>query len=161
MIWYRSFENKIIFKKSNLTYIRYAIFQIFIIFSSFSFYSHTSSTGSSKARGLIGAAAAGLHNSESNMISKPYLWPMPAACSNTGFLTGWASPWIKPIYPWILVKFLTCWATTGTTRYFWSKLGKNFGMWKFTYKYECGQRGSCLYTKEALQNEWFKLCRGV
>ena len=33
--------------------------------------------GDSQARGLVGALAAGLHHSHSNMISKPYLKPMP------------------------------------------------------------------------------------
>ena len=33
--------------------------------------------GSSQARGQTGAAAAGLHHSNSNMGSKPSLWPIP------------------------------------------------------------------------------------
>ena len=58
-------------------------------------------------------------------------WPMPlpqphqcqiratcttyaAACGNTGSLTHWARPGIKPISSWILVRLLTHWATTGT-----------------------------------------------
>ena len=33
---------------------------------------------------------------------------------NSRSLTYWARPGIKPTSSWILVRFLTCWATTGT-----------------------------------------------
>ena len=33
--------------------------------------------GGSQARGLIGATAAGLHHNQSNVRSKPHLWPIP------------------------------------------------------------------------------------
>ena len=36
------------------------------------------------------------------------------AFSNAGSLTHWARPEIEPPSSWILVKFLTCWTTTGT-----------------------------------------------
>ena len=39
-----------------------------------------------------------------------------AACSNAGSLTHWVRPEIKPASSWILVGFLTCWATMGTPR---------------------------------------------
>ena len=39
------------------------------------------------------------------------------ACSNTGSLTHWARPWIKPASSWILVRFLTHWASTGTPQF--------------------------------------------
>ena len=52
---------------------------------------------SSQARDWIGAAAAGLSH------------------SHTRSLTHWVRPGIKPKSSWILVWFLTCWATTGTS----------------------------------------------
>ena len=36
------------------------------------------------------------------------------SCGNTRSLTYWARPEIKPASSWILVRFLTHWATTGT-----------------------------------------------
>ena len=66
--------------------------------------------GCSQARGRIRAAAASLHHS--NVGSEQYLWPMPQLA---GSLTPWARPGIEPVSPWILVRFLTCWATRGTT----------------------------------------------
>ena len=36
---------------------------------------HTAYGGGSQARGIIGAAAASLHHSHSNMGSEPHLWP--------------------------------------------------------------------------------------
>ena len=50
--------------------------------------------GSSQDRGWIRAAAAGLHHSHSNMGSPTH--------------------WAEPTSSWILVRFMTCWATTGT-----------------------------------------------
>ena len=37
-----------------------------------------------------------------------------AACRNTGSLTRWKRPGIEPMSSWILVGFLTSWATMGT-----------------------------------------------
>ena len=36
------------------------------------------------------------------------------SCGNTGSLTHWARPGIKPTSSWILAGFVTCWTTTGT-----------------------------------------------
>ena len=36
------------------------------------------------------------------------------AHGTTGSLTHWARPEIEPVSSWILVKFVTCWATIGT-----------------------------------------------
>ena len=36
------------------------------------------------------------------------------AWGNAGFLTQWARPGIRLTSSWILVRFLTCWATVGT-----------------------------------------------
>ena len=70
-------------------------------------------SGGSRARGPIRATAASLHHSHSNMGSKLCLWPTPQlkAC---GALIHWARPGIEPKSSWILVKFLTYWATMGT-----------------------------------------------
>ena len=60
--------------------------------------------GNSQARGQIWATAAGRHHSH----------------SNTGSLTHWAKPDIKTTSSWILVRFLTHWATVETpSRCFW------------------------------------------
>ena len=54
----------------------------------------------SQARGRIGAVAASLHHSH----------------SNSGSLTHWARPGIKPLSSWMLVGFVNHWAMTGTPR---------------------------------------------
>ena len=48
-----------------------------------------------------------------------------AACGNTGSLTHWARPENEPASLWILVEFLTHWATTGTPEFIFplSKMG--------------------------------------
>ena len=47
-------------------------------------------------------------------VSAPYT----TAHGNAGSLTHWARPGIKPVSSWVLVGFVTCWATTGTPRDF-------------------------------------------
>ena len=70
--------------------------------------------GGSQARGRIGATTASLHHSH----------------SNTGSLTHWVRPGIKPVSSWMLVRFVNHWATTGTPeRVFYSFINpfqKNF-----------------------------------
>ena len=61
--------------------------------------------GSSQARGGIGATAAGLHLSHSNVGSELCLWP--TAGGNTGALTYWARPGIKSIFSQVLVGVVT------------------------------------------------------
>ena len=59
---------------------------------------------SSQARGRIGTAASGLHHRHSDTGSKPtYI----TAHDKTGFPTHWGKPGIKPMFSWILVKFIT------------------------------------------------------
>ena len=114
----------------------------------------------SQARGQIRARAAGLHHSHSNARSEPYLWPTPqpqqhgiwaasvaytTAHGNARSLTHWAGPGTKPISSWILVGFLTCWATTGIPHAFnvqfqhiYVKLhlfGKSLYMWLIKYNF--------------------------
>ena len=67
--------------------------------------------GGSQVRGRIGAAVSGLYHSHSNARCVTYT----RSCSNTESLTHWARPRIKPASSWILVRFLTCWATTGNS----------------------------------------------
>ena len=69
--------------------------------------------GSSQARGRIGAAAA-------SPIAQPQqsqIWvasvTYATACSNAGCLTHWVRPGIESTSSWIIVRFLTCWATMG------------------------------------------------
>ena len=59
--------------------------------------------GGSQARGRIGAAAASLHHSHSNMGSEPHT----TAHGNGGSLTHWASPGIEPTTSWFLVGFVS------------------------------------------------------
>ena len=59
---------------------------------------------SSQARCWTGATAAGLCHSYSNMGSKLYQQPSLSEAKDQSSI------------PWILVRFLTCWATTGTPR---------------------------------------------
>ena len=65
--------------------------------------------------GWIRAASTGLCHSHSNagpsrVVSAAYT----TARSNTGSLTHWAKPRIKPTTSWFLVGFFNHWATTGT-----------------------------------------------
>ena len=68
--------------------------------------------GGSQARGQIRAVAASLHYT-SNTGSELRLWPTPqltavsATYSNTGSLTHWARPGIKPVCSWMLVRFVS------------------------------------------------------
>ena len=74
-----------------------------------------SAYGGSQATDLIGAVAAGLHQSHSNEASKPHLWPTPELLTATPDpLTHWARPGIKPTTSWFLVRFVNHWGTTGT-----------------------------------------------
>ena len=62
--------------------------------------------GGSQARGLIGATAAGLHHSHSKCRIRA-MYAYTAAHGNTGFLTHWAKPGIKPATSWFLVGFVS------------------------------------------------------
>ena len=86
---------------------------ICFLFSFFIFRAAPATYGSSKARGWIGAAAAGLCHSHSTARSKPCL-TYTTACGNAGSLTHWMKPGIEHAYSWILVGFLTHWTTVGT-----------------------------------------------
>ena len=68
--------------------------------------------GNSQARHWIGATAAGLCHS--NTGSEPHVWSTPIAQVNTLSLTHW--PGIEPTSLWILVWFVTHWATMETPR---------------------------------------------
>ena len=70
--------------------------------------------GSSQAKCQIGATAASLHHSHSSSGSKLCLWPTTTTHSNARSLTHWVRSGIEPASSWIPVRFLTCWATTGT-----------------------------------------------
>ena len=74
----------------------------FLFFSYFClFKAAPAAYGGSQARRLIGATAAGLHQSNSNPRSKLYT----TAHGNTGSLTHWARPGIEPETSWFLVGF--------------------------------------------------------
>ena len=70
--------------------------------------------GNSQARDQIRAEVASLHHSHSNARSEMRLRSMPQLMATPGTLTNQARPGIEPTSPWVLVRFLTSWATTGT-----------------------------------------------
>ena len=55
------------------------------------FFCHIHGIWKFQAKGRIRAAAASLHHSH----------------SNAGSLTHWVKPWIEPMSPWLLVRFIT------------------------------------------------------
>ena len=65
--------------------------------------------GNYRANGQIGATAAGLHYKHGNTRFEPHLWPTPqlVAIPDQG-------QQLNPHPHWHYVRFLTCWATTGT-----------------------------------------------
>ena len=85
-----------------------------IVAVQFFFNGHTCSFGISQARGWIGAVVASLYHTYSNNRSGPFLWPMPQLMATPDPLTHWARLGFEQVTLWILVRFLTCWATTGT-----------------------------------------------
>ena len=48
------------------------------------------------------------------MPDPSHIWNLHHSSGKAGFLTRWARPRIKPVSSWILVKFVTSWATGGT-----------------------------------------------
>ena len=77
----------------------------------FFFGGHTCGTWSSQARGRIGAAAASRRHRHGG--SEPRLWPtLQLAAMSDPSSTEWNQGW--PESSWILVRFLTRWATMGT-----------------------------------------------
>ena len=82
------------------------------LFAYLFFYSLPAAYVISQARSWTGAAAVGLYHSYSNAISEPCLWPQLLATLDP--LTYWVRPGIEPASSWILVGFITHWATTET-----------------------------------------------
>ena len=80
------------------------LFLLLLLF--FFFRAAPAAYGSSQAEDLIGAAAAGLHHSHSNMGSEPHLQPTPQLTTARS-LTHWARPGIELASSWILVRFVT------------------------------------------------------
>ena len=78
--------------------------------------------GGSHARGPVGAVATSLHHRQQCQI-----WAVSAAYTtdhgNTRSSTHWARPGIEPSSSWMLVRFVNCWATTGTPE--WRYLNEN------------------------------------
>ena len=65
------------------------------------------------ARSQIGAAAEAYTTATASQIWATSV-TYTVACIHTGALTHWARPGIQPAFSWILVRFFTHWATTGT-----------------------------------------------
>ena len=94
-------------------------FLFFFFFFFFCFFGTVPTAyGGSQARGWIGAAATDLHHSHSHTESEPCLWPTPQLLAMLDrSATHWAEPGIELTSSgtsWILVRFVTCWATMGT-----------------------------------------------
>ena len=68
--------------------------------------------GSSQARGWIRAAAADVHHSHSNARSELHLWATLQLAA-IGILNPLSKAGVEPASSWILVRFLTRWATVG------------------------------------------------
>ena len=83
-----------------------------LFFKDFFFRAVPMACGSSLVRGWIRAAPASLHHSHSNIRSKLHLYS--AVHGNTGSFSHWVRPRIEPAPSWVLVGFLTYWATVGT-----------------------------------------------
>ena len=64
----------------------------------------------------IYGAAAGAYSTATAMWDPSGIPTYTAAYSNTRSLTHWVRPRIEPESSWILVGFLTCWATTRTPK---------------------------------------------
>ena len=62
-----------------------------------------------------------------------HLWPTLQLVATAGSLTHWERPGIEPTSSWILIRFLTCWATTGTPNHEFL-IGEKFS--------QLGQRGT-------------------
>ena len=93
-------------------------FVFFFFFWSFFFRVAPMAYGGSQARGAIRAVAASLHQSYSNVGSKPHLRPTdePTVHSNAGTLNHRERPGIKLTSSWILVRFVNHWAMMGTAK---------------------------------------------
>ena len=99
----------------NHVYPNNSIYGILFFFLFF-FYNHARSIWKfSGLRGRIRAAAASLHHSHSNTGSESHLQPTPQLMAMPDLcLAHWVRSGIKPASSWLLVIFLTQWATTGT-----------------------------------------------
>ena len=70
------------------------------------------------------------------------IWAMSATCtiahSNTRSLTHWARPGIEPVSSWILVRFVTLWATRGTLGIsFLNKCSIEVFLWQDFFCWSC------------------------
>ena len=100
-------ENKVLCRKGflSLSLFFFFFFGLFAIS-----WAAVTAHGGSQARGPVGAIAAGLRQSHSNAESELRLQPTPQLTGNTGSLTHWAKPGIKPATSWFLVRFINPWA---------------------------------------------------
>ena len=85
-------------------------FSLAFFFFFFFFWLFRAAPASNSQTSLIEAVATGLQHRIWGLVCNLHT----AAHGNTGSLTGWAGPGIEPPSSWILVRFLTCWATIGT-----------------------------------------------
>ena len=81
--------------------------------SNISVYHYLITDGNSRARDLIGAAAAPTQQPQQHGIQAASV-TCTKVHSNTGSLSHWVKAGIEPASSWILVRIVTCWATTGT-----------------------------------------------
>ena len=100
---------------TNIWQIINFIFLNFFIFFYFCVFSRATpvACGGSQARGLISCSHRPVPEPQQHQIqAAPATYT--TAHSNTGSLTHWARPGIKPATAWFLVRFVNYWAMTGT-----------------------------------------------
>ena len=114
-MWY-SFYAYIGFWPGKHSKIRKSIlfsFFFFLFWPFFLFRASPAAYGSSKTRDWIRTVAAGLYHSHSNSGSKLCLWPTPYSSWQCQFLNPLERTGIDSAFSWILVGWITCWATAG------------------------------------------------
>ena len=67
-----------------------------------------------EAKGQMGATAASLYHSHSKFRTRATSATYTTAHGTAGSLTHWARTGIEPVPAWMLIRFINCWAMTGT-----------------------------------------------
>ena len=90
----------------------YTIFFLLLVF--YLFRAAPAASGSFRARGQIGAVAAGLYHKPQQCWIQAVSAAYTTTHNKAWSLTHWARPGIKPATSWLLVGFVNHWAMTGT-----------------------------------------------
>ena len=98
---------------------------------------------SSQARGWIWAAAAGQCPSHNTTRSEPHLRPTQQSATILD-PAHWGKPGFKPTSSWILIRFLTHWATIGTLSFLFfnglSSVVPHEAKWCFSFSFSSLQQ---------------------